>query len=213
MPDALQACLKSAGVDLWSDARQWPVSCRLALNVKRINDACVRSAMLDVPFEQPPLLPIMDTEIAAEAQSLRDMIGPMTTAILTRWFERLGIGFNPETAGSEYVNVQTGANALSGIEQEAYEADMRLLRDNCADPEEAALIVAARMGLMPGVEKAPAPAEAGRFSCANCDWTGAESELRDIKDYSVRVDPEDECEPDGECPACGCLAYAVKVAA
>jgi hypothetical protein len=44
--------------------------------------------------------------------------------------------------------------------------------------------------------------------CANCDWTG--EDVRPIKHYSERVDPDDDAEPAGECPECGCLAYEVE---
>lgn len=46
--------------------------------------------------------------------------------------------------------------------------------------------------------------------CANCDWRGPLSSLNAIKRYHERVDPEDEAEPAGECPSCGCLAYSVE---
>lgn len=46
-----------------------------------------------------------------------------------------------------------------------------------------------------------------RCECANCDWRGPMSALKDIKRYHERVDPEDGVEPAGECPECGCLAY------
>ena len=144
--DALDLVLKSHKVDLWSDARQWPVSCRSALNVKLIADACVRSAMLDEPFEQPKLVPIMGEEIRGEALPLD--VPDEATAIIKNWLDRLGVGFNPHTVGSEYVNVATGANALSGLEQGAYDSDMKRLFRLCDDPEGAALRVVLDMGLL-----------------------------------------------------------------
>lgn len=45
-------------------------------------------------------------------------------------------------------------------------------------------------------------------ACANCDWRGPLADLKPIQRYWERVDEEDGAEPDGECPECGCLAYA-----
>lgn len=44
-------------------------------------------------------------------------------------------------------------------------------------------------------------------ACANCEWSGPLDALKPIKHYWSRVDEEDDVEPDGECPSCGCLAY------
>jgi hypothetical protein len=45
-----------------------------------------------------------------------------------------------------------------------------------------------------------------RVTCANCDWSGTESQLRDISDFWGRVDVGGEM-PAGECPECQALAY------
>lgn len=42
--------------------------------------------------------------------------------------------------------------------------------------------------------------------CDNCDWTGPDDDLNDVKDLLERVDPGGEM-PAGECPQCGDLAY------
>jgi hypothetical protein len=46
------------------------------------------------------------------------------------------------------------------------------------------------------------------YACDNCEWTGQKRELQPIKRYWERVDEDSGHEPDGECPKCGCLAYA-----
>lgn len=53
------------------------------------------------------------------------------------------------------------------------------------------------------------PLDKNKAECANCAWRGPLSALNDIKNYHERVDEDDEAEPDGECPECGCLAYDV----
>src|SRR5207249_6288956 len=45
-----------------------------------------------------------------------------------------------------------------------------------------------------------------RVACANCEWTGTESQLREISDFWGRVDVGGEM-PAGECPECQALAY------
>src|SRR6266487_3108324 len=45
-----------------------------------------------------------------------------------------------------------------------------------------------------------------RVTCANCDWSGTESQLREISDFWGRVDVGGEL-PAGECPECQTLAY------
>jgi Zn finger protein HypA/HybF involved in hydrogenase expression len=59
------------------------------------------------------------------------------------------------------------------------------------------------------IEEFFTPAEA-QCECANCDWSGPQHDLRPIKHYWSRVDEADAVEPDGECPDCGCLAYAIE---
>lgn len=44
--------------------------------------------------------------------------------------------------------------------------------------------------------------------CGNCGHVCSQSQLRDIKDYHMRVD-FDGPEPSGECPQCGALSYQV----
>ena len=53
----------------------------------------------------------------------------------------------------------------------------------------------------------PAPLER-RVACANCEWSGRESQLREISDFWGRVDVGGEM-PAGECPECQALAYLV----
>ncbi len=48
-----------------------------------------------------------------------------------------------------------------------------------------------------------------RVACANCEWTGTESQLREISDFWGRVDVGGEM-PAGECPECQALAYLVE---
>ena len=45
-------------------------------------------------------------------------------------------------------------------------------------------------------------------ACANCEWSGRESQLREISDFWGRVDVGGEM-PAGECPECQALAYLV----
>jgi hypothetical protein len=45
-------------------------------------------------------------------------------------------------------------------------------------------------------------------TCANCEWMGTESRLREISDFWGRVDVGGEM-PAGECPECQALAYLV----
>ncbi len=66
--DRLDAILRAHKIDYWSDARHWPVSCRLALNTKRIADACLRSGVLDEPFAEPQLLPMAETAALTDEQ-------------------------------------------------------------------------------------------------------------------------------------------------
>jgi len=40
--------------------------------------------------------------------------------------------------------------------------------------------------------------------CQNCDWTGPDSDLREIQDIFQRVGPGEPM-PSGECPKCGAL--------
>jgi len=47
-----------------------------------------------------------------------------------------------------------------------------------------------------------------RVACANCEWTGTESQLREISDFWGRVDVGSEM-PAGECPECQALAHLV----
>ena len=42
--------------------------------------------------------------------------------------------------------------------------------------------------------------------CANCDWHGPESELKELQDVFERVSPGDVM-PAGECPECGASAF------
>ena len=51
-----------------------------------------------------------------------------------------------------------------------------------------------------------------RCECANCSAIWDITELNDIKRYWERVDADDECEPDGECPDCGSLCYLIEEA-
>ena len=47
-----------------------------------------------------------------------------------------------------------------------------------------------------------------KYECANCEWTGSQEELKDIRHWHERVDVDhDTVFPDGECPLCGALAY------
>jgi hypothetical protein len=48
-----------------------------------------------------------------------------------------------------------------------------------------------------------------RVACANCEWTGTESRLREISDFWGRVDVGGEM-PAGECPDCQALAYLIE---
>lgn len=43
-------------------------------------------------------------------------------------------------------------------------------------------------------------------ACANCDWTGAQSDTAEIRDFWSRVEPGEEM-PAGECPECGALCH------
>ena len=43
-------------------------------------------------------------------------------------------------------------------------------------------------------------------ACDNCEWVGRDSELSEIKSFSLRVEDGGEV-PAGECPDCGSLAY------
>jgi hypothetical protein len=47
-----------------------------------------------------------------------------------------------------------------------------------------------------------------RVACANCEWTGTESQIREISNFWGRVDVGGEM-PAGECPECQALAYLV----
>jgi len=53
-----------------------------------------------------------------------------------------------------------------------------------------------------------APSER-RVACANCEWTGTESQLREISDFWGRVDVGGEM-PAGDCLECQALAYLVE---
>ena len=53
------------------------------------------------------------------------------------------------------------------------------------------------------------PSSERRVACANCEWTGTESQLREISDFWGRVDVGGEM-PAGECPDCRTLAYLVE---
>lgn len=50
-------------------------------------------------------------------------------------------------------------------------------------------------------------ASADFYQCANCQRIYPFESLSEIEDYWERVDVEDRCVPDGECPQCGALCY------
>ena len=47
-----------------------------------------------------------------------------------------------------------------------------------------------------------------KCKCANCDWTGTQSQTELIADFWSRVEPG-ETIPHGDCPECGAFCYAV----
>ena len=55
-------------------------------------------------------------------------------AICRKWFQRLGIGFHPDTRGADY------EPAMSVKWVNEYEADMQTLFDTASDPYECAVM-------------------------------------------------------------------------
>lgn len=47
-------------------------------------------------------------------------------------------------------------------------------------------------------------------ACQNCEWRGPDTDLREVKDLTQRVDPGEPM-PSGECPECGALCQPISV--
>lgn len=64
-------------------------------------------------------------------------------AICAKWARRLGVGFNPDTAGADYC-----APPLSAEEAAEYDADMADLFDSAENPHECAMMALADLDLI-----------------------------------------------------------------